>query len=90
MGRPTGEGFGRTARAHVFEESDSGIVPMKPSNNDGSASAEKGEGRPLVTENTCEPRRPPTQSGLGLSPGQMGVRCVSVPPPVIRDKSRMR
>ena len=29
-----GEGLGRTARMHVPEESDSGIVPMNRSNND--------------------------------------------------------
>jgi RNA-directed DNA polymerase len=61
---------------HVSEESDSGIVPMKPSNKDGSPSAEKAEGRLLVKENTCEPRRPPTQSGFGLSPELLGVRRV--------------
>ena len=61
---------------HVSEESDSGLVPMKPSNKDGSTSAEKGEGRPLVKENIREPRRSPTQSGFGLSQGLMGVRHV--------------
>jgi hypothetical protein len=59
---------------HVSEESDSGIVPMKPSNKDGNPSAEKAEGRPPVKENIHEPRRPSTQSGLGLSQGLMGVR----------------
>jgi hypothetical protein len=33
--RTVGEGSGRTARMHVPEESDSGIVPMNRSNNDG-------------------------------------------------------
>jgi hypothetical protein len=33
--RTAGEGLGRTARMHVPEESDSGIVPMNRSNNDG-------------------------------------------------------
>ena len=33
--RSAGEGSGRTARMHVPEESDSGIVPMNRSNNDG-------------------------------------------------------
>ena len=36
VGRPTGEGLGRTARMHVSEESDSGIVPMNHSNKDGT------------------------------------------------------
>jgi hypothetical protein len=33
--RTAGEGLGRTVRMHVPEESDSGIVPMNRSNNDG-------------------------------------------------------
>jgi len=48
---PTGEGLGRAARVHVSEESDSGVVPMKHSNNDRRSSAESAEGRPLVKEN---------------------------------------
>ena len=34
--RPAGEGDCRTIRMHVFEESDSGIVPMNHSNKDGT------------------------------------------------------
>jgi hypothetical protein len=59
---------------YVSEESDSAIVLTSPSNNDRGTSAEKGDGRPLVKENICEPRRLPTQSGLGLSQGLIGVR----------------
>ena len=33
--RTAGEGSGRTARVHVCEESDSGILPMNRSNKDG-------------------------------------------------------
>jgi hypothetical protein len=33
--RPAGEGNSRTARMHVFEESDSGTVPMNHSNKSG-------------------------------------------------------
>jgi hypothetical protein len=33
--RTAGEGSGRTARVHICEESDSGIVPMNHSNKDG-------------------------------------------------------
>jgi hypothetical protein len=33
--RSAGEGLGHTARMHVNEESDSGIVPMNHSNKDG-------------------------------------------------------
>jgi hypothetical protein len=34
-GRPAGEGESRTTRVHVFEESDSGVVPMSHSNKSG-------------------------------------------------------
>ena len=44
-GRTAGEGLGRTARMHIPEESDSGVVPMNHSNNDGQLSAESGEGK---------------------------------------------
>jgi hypothetical protein len=47
-----GEGAGRTARVHVCEESDSGILPMNHSNKDGGSSAESEEGRLLIKENT--------------------------------------
>jgi len=33
--RTAGEGSDRTARVHVCEESDSGILPMNHSNKDG-------------------------------------------------------
>jgi group II intron reverse transcriptase/maturase len=59
---------------HVSEESDSGVVPMKPSNNDGTPSAESAEGRLLVKENTPQPYTHPTQSGVPVSQGLMGVR----------------
>ena len=49
--RPVGEGKRRTARVHVFEESDSGIVPMNHSNKGGKPRAENEEGRPLIKEN---------------------------------------
>jgi hypothetical protein len=48
---------------HVSEESDSGIVPMSHSNNDGTPSAESEEGRLLVKENTPQSHTHPTQSG---------------------------
>src|ERR1700758_2848107 len=59
---------------HVFEESHSGIVPMNHSNKDGSASAESGEGRPLIKENAGQSNMYPTQSGKGVSQGLAGVR----------------
>jgi hypothetical protein len=62
--RSAEEGLGRTVRMHVFEESDSGAVPMNHSNKDGQPSAESEEGRPLIKENTHQPRTFPTQSGV--------------------------
>ena len=58
----------------VGEESHRGIVPMNPSNNNGRAWAEKGEGRPLNKENTRLPNTPPTQSEARVSQGLAGVR----------------
>jgi RNA-directed DNA polymerase len=62
---------------HVAEESDSGTVPMNPSNKDGRSPAEEGEGRPLIKENLPPPRTHPTQSGAGVSQGLAGVRQVA-------------
>jgi len=59
---------------HVTEESHSGIVPMNHSNKDGNASAESGEGRPLIKENVRQPNTSPTQSGERVSQGLAGVR----------------
>ena len=49
-GRPAGEGNSHTARMQVFEESDSGTVPMNHSNKSGQPPAESEEGRPLIKE----------------------------------------
>jgi hypothetical protein len=46
--RTGGEGHGRTARVHLAEESDRGILPMNRSNKDGKPLAEDEEGRPLI------------------------------------------
>jgi hypothetical protein len=46
--RTAGEGYGHTARMHVPEESDSGILPMNHSSKDGKLLAEDEEGRPLI------------------------------------------
>src|SRR6516164_5136648 len=62
--RPAGEGDSHTARAHIPEESDSGIVPMNHSNQGGKPPAENEEGRPLIKENTHQSGTHPTQSGL--------------------------
>jgi len=72
--RSAGEGPGHTARMHVTEESDSGVVPMNHSNNDGKPPAESEEGRLLIKENTLRPSTYPTQSGFCVFHGSWGVR----------------
>jgi group II intron reverse transcriptase/maturase len=72
--RPAGEGDSRTARMHVTEGSDSGIVPMNHSNQDGKSLTESGEGRPLIKENTHQSGTHPTQGGARVSQGLAGVR----------------
>ena len=68
-GRSVGEGLGRTARAHVPEESDRGIVPMNHSNKDGVPSAESEEGRLRIKENTSHSTRTRHRAGLRVSDG---------------------
>jgi len=89
--RTAGEGSGRTARVHVCEESDSGILPMNHSNKDGRLVGGEWGGKAADPENTFPSGTFPTQSG-----------CVHVPqvdecadklhawPLFICDKSRMR
>src|SRR5579862_7082212 len=72
--RPAGEGKRRTARMHVFEESDSGTVPMNHSNKSGKPPAEDEEGRPLIKENTHQSSTLSTQSEARVSQGLAGVR----------------
>lgn len=59
---------------HAGEESDDGIVPMKPPNNDRQRSAEEAEGSPLTKENTVEPNAVRTQSRAAVSSGLGRVR----------------
>src|SRR5450755_2333938 len=73
-GRPAGEGNSRTTRMHVFEESDSGIVPMNHSNKSGKPMAESEEGTPLIKENTHQSNTYSTQSEAHVSQGLAGVR----------------
>jgi hypothetical protein len=93
-GRPAGEGLGHTARMYVPEESDSGVVPMNHSNNDGKPPAESEEGRLLIKENTLRPSTCPTQSGFLRVPRVIGCAARRVfsrqSSEIIRDKSRMR
>src|SRR5437870_7138007 len=67
--RSAGEGKSHTARAYVFEESHSGIVPMNHSNKDGKPSAESAEGRPLIKENACQPTRTRHRAGRACPRG---------------------
>ena len=67
--RPAGEGKSRTARMHVFEESDSGTVPMNHSNKSGKPPAESEEGRPLIKENTHQSSTHSTQSEVACPKG---------------------
>ena len=72
--RSVGRGDSPTAYMHVFEESDSGVLPMNRSNNDGEPSADGVEGRSLVKENTHQSSTHSTQSEVRVSHGLEGVR----------------
>src|SRR5215471_21040187 len=67
----------RNAGAHEAEESDRGIVPMKPANEGAEATKELAEGRTRTKENIVESRTPPAQNGRGVSQGLSGVRRVA-------------
>ena len=76
---------------YVGEESDCGIVPMNPSNNDGRAWVEEGEGRPRVKENPRPLHTYPTPCGALRVPGEGGcTACALADAVLIPDKSRMR
>ncbi len=62
------------AHVHVSEGSDSGVIPVKRPNNNGTPLAEGVEGRPLTKENTHQSSTPPTQCGERVSQGLAGVR----------------
>jgi hypothetical protein len=72
--RSAGEGLGRTARVHVFEESHRGIVPMNHWNQDGVSSAEREEGRLRLKENNFPFDTYPTLSGTARVPRWASVR----------------
>src|SRR5215471_11424224 len=82
--RPAGEGNSHTARMHVFEESDSGTVPMNHSNKSGRPPAESEEGRPLIKENTHQSSTLSTLSEVRVSQGLAGVRRAA------RDRKEMK
>jgi len=59
---------------NVQEKSDSAVVPVNQSNNEGRPSAEVGEGRAQTKENIVQSNIRPTQSGERVSQGLAGVR----------------
>ncbi len=59
---------------HAGEESDRGVVPVKPANKGTRVPAEVAEGRPRPKENCVEPHMSPTPSGKRVSQGLHGVR----------------
>jgi RNA-directed DNA polymerase len=64
----------RTADTNVREKSDCAVVPVNQPNNEGKPSAEAGEGRAQIEENTVQSHMRPTQSGKRMSQGLHGVR----------------
>src|SRR5712664_1731612 len=64
----------RTADTNVREKSDCAVVPVNQPNNEGQPSAETGEGRAQIEENTVQSHMHPTQSGQRMSQGLHGVR----------------
>jgi len=59
---------------NVREKSDCAVVPVNQPNNEGQPSAEAGEGRAQIEENTVQSHMRPTQSGKRMSQGLHGVR----------------
>src|ERR1700681_1956724 len=64
----------QTADMNVREKSDCAVVPVNQPNNEGQPSAEAGEGRAQIEENTVQSHMRPTQSGKRMSQGLHGVR----------------
>jgi RNA-directed DNA polymerase len=76
-GRPSGpgeEGQGRTLTMYDQRESDNGIVPKKPPNNEQLNLLEGGEGRPLTEGNMRQSPAVRTQSRGAASRGLQRVR----------------
>src|SRR6202166_1586160 len=78
---PLSNDQGRSAKAinhnadmHVPEKSHCAVVPVNQPNKEAEASAEAGEGRAQMQENTAQFNMPLTQSGKRMSQGLNGVR----------------
>ncbi|MBV8706322.1 MAG: hypothetical protein JO028_03970 [Acidobacteriaceae bacterium] len=63
-----------TSSMHTFEESDHAIVPVNQLNNGEPSPAEIGEGSAWTKENAGLSAMHPTQSGVRVSRGLVGVR----------------
>ena len=72
----SGKGNPLTPDMHDTGKSDGGVVPEK-SPNKGTRPAEAMEGRPPTKGNSVLMATPPTQSGIGVSPGLHRVREVA-------------
>ena len=86
--RPAGEGDSRTTRMHVSEESDSGVVPMNRSNNDGQPLAEshKVGGRLFRLGTGLQPMGPGNPGGraeIGAEEGRLSPIVLFAHPPEI-------
>ena len=64
----------RNAEVNVQEKSDCAVVPVNQPNNERQPSAEAGEGRAQIDENTVQSHMRPTQSGQRMSQGLHHVR----------------
>jgi RNA-directed DNA polymerase len=78
---PLSNDKGRSAKAinhnadvYVPEKSHCAVVPVNRPNKEAQASAEAGEGRAQMKENTAQFNMQPTQSGKRMSQGLDGVR----------------
>jgi hypothetical protein len=71
---PAGEGRSRTIRMHDVEESDRSVVPVNQPNRVAQATAEVGEERGRIKENTSQSHTLSTQGEVGVSQGLRGVR----------------
>jgi RNA-directed DNA polymerase len=69
-----GKAQSRNPDMHAREESDRGVIPVKPPNKGARVPAEVVEGRPRPKENYVEPNTSPTLSGERVSQGLHGVR----------------
>jgi RNA-directed DNA polymerase len=64
----------RAADTNVQEKSDCAVLPVNQPNKERQLSAEAGEGRAPIEENTVQSHMRPTQSGQRMSQGLHGVR----------------